>query len=103
MKQFIRNITIILFLTALSLPINAAPSVMIIDQEQMQQPAITFAAESTLRITNANGMMLTIYNVAGVRVHAVKIEGMDKHIDINLPKGCYIVKVGKVVRKISIK
>ena len=24
-------------------------------------------------------------------------------IEINLPKGCYIVKVGKVVRKISIR
>jgi hypothetical protein len=47
--------------------------------------------------------MLFIYNVAGVRVMSLKIEGADKLIDLNLPKGCYIVKVGKVVRKISIK
>jgi len=31
------------------------------------------------------------------------VEGQDKRFDLNLPKGCYIVKVGKVVRKISIK
>ena len=34
---------------------------------------------------------------------SVKVEGMDKRIELNLPKGCYIVKVGKVVRKIYIK
>ncbi len=59
--------------------------------------------EQTLRVTGANGQMLFIYNVAGVRVMSVKVEGADKLIELNLPKGCYIVKVGKVVRKISIK
>lgn len=59
--------------------------------------------EQTLRVTGANGQMLFIYNVAGVRVMSVKVEGADKLFELNLPKGCYIVKVGKVVRKISIK
>lgn len=59
--------------------------------------------EQTLRVTGANGQMLFIYNVAGVRVMSVKVEGADRLIELNLPKGCYIVKVGKVVRKISIK
>ena len=64
---------------------------------------IVSISEQTLRVTGANGQMLFIYNVAGVRVMSLKIEGADKLIDLNLPKGCYIVKVGKVVRKISIK
>lgn len=34
---------------------------------------------------------------------SIKVEGADKYYELNLPKGCYIVKVGKVVRKISIK
>ena len=59
--------------------------------------------ETTLHIANANGLVLQVYNVAGVRVMSVKVEGMDKKIELNLPKGCYIVKVGKVVRKIYIK
>ncbi|MDD3387351.1 MAG: secretion protein, partial [Prevotella sp.] len=29
--------------------------------------------------------------------------GADKSYNLNLPKGCYIVKVGKVVRKVSIR
>ena len=33
----------------------------------------------------------------------VKVDGPDKHYELNLPKGIYIVQVGKVVRKIVIK
>jgi hypothetical protein len=58
---------------------------------------------SVLTITGANGQMLQIYNVAGVRVMNVKVEGDEKRYDLSLPKGCYIVKVGKYVRKISIR
>ena len=46
---------------------------------------------------------LSIYNVAGVHVQSFRVEGADRRYELNLPKGCYIVKVGKVVRKISIK
>ena len=32
-----------------------------------------------------------------------RIDSYDKVIDLNLSKGCYIVKVGKTARKISIR
>lgn len=80
---------------------NAATSIEIIDNEY-QNISISVNA-STLHVTGANGQMLQIYNVAGMRVMSIKIEGSDRHYDLNLPKGCYIVKVGKTVRKISIK
>lgn len=59
--------------------------------------------DNTLYVANANGQQLFIYNVAGVRVVSVKVEGMEYRYDLNLPKGCYIVKVGNTVRKISLK
>ena len=59
--------------------------------------------ESVLHISGANGQVVQIYNVAGVMVKSIKVEGNDRRIELNLNKGCYIVKVGKVVRKISIK
>ena len=59
--------------------------------------------ESSIRVSGAAGQMLSVYNVAGIRIAFVKVESADKHFDLNLPKGCYIVKVGKVVRKIAIK
>ena len=79
----------------------AGTAIEIIDQD-FQQAAIS-VQENTLHITNASGQTLFIYNVAGVRVMSVKIEGPDKRLELNLPKGCYIVKVGKTVRKISVK
>ena len=53
-------------------------------------------------VINSHGAK-NIYNVAGVRVMSFKVEGPDKRYELNLQKGCYIVKVGKVVRKISIR
>ena len=90
------------FLTlAVPATVSAASSIEIIDND-VQSIAIS-VTETSLHVTGANGQMLYVYNVAGVRLMSVKIEGQDKKIDINLPKGCYIVKVGKVVRKIYIK
>jgi len=80
---------------------NASPSVEIIEND-FNTVTISIR-ESTLYVTGANGEMLEIYNVAGMRVMSIKVEGADRHYELNLPKGCYIVKVGKTVRKISIK
>ncbi len=80
---------------------NARSSVEIIDQD-FQATTISVTT-STIHVSGANGQTLEVYNIAGVKVMAIKVEGQDKRFDLNLPKGCYIVKVGKVVRKISIK
>lgn len=80
----------------------ANSSIEIIDVEN-QQPSISIS-ESVLHVSGANGQTLYIYNVAGVRVMSIKIEGPDRRIDLgSMNKGCYIVKVGKTVRKISIR
>lgn len=58
---------------------------------------------SQLRISNANGETLEIYNLAGVRVTLVRIDSDEKTVALNLKKGCYMIKIGKFVRKISIR
>ena len=79
----------------------ADTSIEIIDTDiQTINVAVT---ESTIHVTGANGQVMHVYNVTGMKLMSVKIEGQDKKVEINLPKGCYIVKVGKVVRKIYIK
>lgn len=87
--------------TAVPVVSQAETLIEIIDNDT-QNIAIS-VNENTLHISNASGQVVYIYNVAGVKVMSVKVEGMDKKIELNLSKGCYIVKVGKVVRKISIK
>lgn len=59
--------------------------------------------QNVLHVAGGAGQTLRVYNVTGVCVMNIIIDGADKHYDLNLGKGCYIVKVGKVVRKISIK
>lgn len=56
-----------------------------------------------LHVTNAANMTLEIYNLTGVRVMSMRIDSEDKTLNLNLQKGCYMLKVGKVVRKISIR
>lgn len=81
--------------------VQAGPSIEIVDND-FQNVAIDLQ-ESVLHVTGAGGQMLYIYNVAGVRVKSIRVDSDDKRIELNLTKGCYIVKVGKTVRKISIR
>lgn len=87
----------------LSVPIEsyANSAIEIIDNDY-QDISITVKA-STIHVCGANGQVLHIYNVAGVRVMSFKVDGQDRYYDLNLQKGCYIVKVGKIVKKIFIK
>lgn len=95
------------FLFALSLMavlpqrMSAAANIEIIDND-FQQITVTVTSVGVLHVTGANGLVLQVYNVLGVRVASIKVEGNDKRIDLPLKSGCYIVKVGNVVRKISI-
>ena len=58
---------------------------------------------TTVQITGASGENVEIFNLTGVKVATIAIDSADKTFNLNLPKGCYILKVGKVVRKISIR
>lgn len=80
---------------------SANQAIEIIDND-FQTVSIS-VSESVLHVAGANGQTLEIFNVAGVKVMSIKVEGQDKKYELNLPKGCYIVKVGKTVRKISIR
>ena len=57
---------------------------------------------TNLRIQNGSGMSVEIYNITGVKVADYRIDSNDKTIRLELNRGCYIIKVGKTVRKISI-
>ena len=54
-------------------------------------------------VTGAQGETLEVVSLTGRRVMSVKIESPAQRIELNLPKGCYILKVGKVVRKIQVR
>lgn len=101
----IKKIFTFLFVSTLmmAVPVQARATASIEIFEQDLQEVTISVQGSTLHVTGANGQALYIYDVAGVRVMSVKVDSADKRYELNLPKGCYIIKVGKTVRKISIK
>lgn len=56
-----------------------------------------------VHITGANGEVMEIFNLTGTKVATVRIDSNDKTFALNLTKGCYLIKVGKIVRKISVQ
>lgn len=56
-----------------------------------------------VRIQNGDGEMLEVYNLVGVRVAVYRIDSCDKTVTLNVQRGCYILKVGKVVRKVFVR
>lgn len=58
---------------------------------------------SKVHVSGADGETLEVYNLTGVKVASIRIDSNDKSFSLNLQRGCYILKVGKVVRKISIR
>lgn len=105
MKKYILTLSLIAVLFAFA-PIAtiATPKIEIVDMMDIDTQGVTISVnQNTLRVAGAAGQVMQIYNVTGVCVMTVKVDGDDKLYDLNLQKGCYIVKVGKVVRKISLR
>lgn len=71
--------------------------------EQMESEAKCYVNGQNVRIQNAGGQIMEVYNVTGVRVLSFRIDSEDKSVNLSLPKGIYLIKVGKFVRKISIR
>lgn len=67
----------------------------------LAEPSITVRG-NVLHIQNAQGSSLEVYDVTGKRVMLQSIESNDKSVTLNLNKGCYIVRIGKLTRKISL-
>ncbi len=102
-----RTLLSIAFLLTVSLALptlaRAEQAIEILDNIDIELSGVTITIENNvLHITGAQGQTLQIYKITGVGVMSAKVDSEDKYIPLNLAKGCYIVKVGKIARKISI-
>lgn len=92
-------------LLTLATPAKAANMVMemgVAEQVEEQVPTISVDG-NTVSVQGASGMTLEVVSLTGRAVATHKIEGPAQRIELNLPKGCYILKVGKVVRKVTVR
>ncbi|MBO1362760.1 T9SS C-terminal target domain-containing protein [Prevotella sp. A2931] len=93
-----------LLLVLLGIPVGSWAETVGEPLEQLRQPEIEISVEGgTLRVLNAVGQKLYVYNVTGVLVKTCVIDSPDKRIDLALGRGCYIVKVGTFARKIYLR
>ncbi len=83
----------------------AAPMIMELGvAEQVEQDKmISLSVEgNVVQVTGATGMVLEVVSLTGRQVATHKIDSPAQRIELSVPKGCYILKVGKVVRKVTI-
>lgn len=85
-------------------PVNAQraeKTVVIVSQEI---GVAVYQKGKILQLQNAPaGEKLEVLSIVGVRVFEKRIESSNQEFQLDLPKGYYIVKIGTIVRKISVK
>ena len=85
----------------------AAPMMMAMEMgvaEQVEQEKmISLSVEgNVVHVTGASGLVLEVVSLTGRQVASYKVDSPAQRIELSVPKGCYILKVGKVVRKVTI-
>ncbi|MCH5307397.1 MAG: T9SS type A sorting domain-containing protein [Prevotella sp.] len=92
------SLTMLLFVPSVAGAVMVAPG---IEQVLDDDTNILVSGQSVL-VTGGQGQTLEVVSLTGRRVMAVKIETPSQKVELNIPKGCYILKIGKIVRKVSI-
>ena len=100
MRRFLLISTILFLLAAPVLAtgmlMDPAPSAQIDD--------VSIAVEGrVVTVSGAQGEKLKVVSLTGRLVAEYNIDAPVQRVELNLSKGCYILKVGKVVRKVSIQ
>ena len=70
--------------------------------EMIDEPITLSIDGNTVTISGAQGQKLIVVSLTGRQVAEYQIESPAQRIELNLTKGCYVLKVGNVVRKVSI-
>ena len=92
----------ILCLGGSAFAMNMVMEMGVAEQTEEQVPVIGIE-DNVVTIQWASGMTLEIVSLTGRAIASHKIESPSQRIELNLPKGCYILKVGKVVRKVTVR
>lgn len=101
---------VILYIFLLSLPLTmeaAGNSPIHSEGDALTESFITNEEEviitlqgRDLNIKHAAGKTLEVFSVTGSRIATYRIDTSDKTVKLN--RGCYIVKVGNIARKITV-
>ena len=105
MKRRVIIVSAVLALTLFA-PVTASSSMLkgyaagVMDFQE-SEVTISFS-QGAIYVSGGEGMTLEVVSLTGKKVLEQQIDSPSPKFELNIPKGCYIVKVGKVVRKVSI-
>lgn len=71
--------------------------------EQEEAPVSVSVTGQTVLVAGAQGETLEVVSLTGRQLLTIKIDSPAQRVELNIPRGCYILKVGKVVRKIQVR
>lgn len=101
MRKMILTMTLTLMLSA---PVLAVPVMMELMAVEQIDSEVTMVVEgNTVTVNGAEGLVLEIISLTGRKVAQYEINSPSQRIELNLTKGCYVFKIGKVVRKVAIR
>lgn len=103
MKRKLLILSVAGLLTAMIPSAAQASEMSFAASEQVDEQIEVSVEGQTVNVTGAMGKQLIVVSLTGRQVLAVKIENPAQRVDLNIPKGCYILKIGKVVRKIQVR
>ncbi len=101
MKQLVLYVFLLFFLSLPGVSGQEGRKSVLNDVEQ-NTVSLTILGNN-VRVQNALGSALEVYNILGMKVTSIKIDSPDKTVVLNLSKGWYILKVENITRKIAIK
>lgn len=102
MRKLLLSVALGLAMVPYMASAETVPSLLLTEASYAVSSISVYFSGTTLRVTGASGYTLNVYSITGSRVLCQKIDSDDKSWNLNLLHGVYIVKVGNVVRKISI-
>ena len=97
-----------LLILSLSFMLLNVPSIMAQDIqktqiENEQLPVTVSVVGNTITVKNAQNLVMEVYDITGKKVAAIRIESNDKTYELSVPRGCYIIKIGSMARKVYLK
>ena len=72
-------------------------------EQTIDEDIVIKVSGQTVTISGAQGQTLEVISLTGRCVMSAKIQDPVQRIDLNVPKGCYILKIGKVARKVTVR
>ena len=103
MVKLLHNTLKVLLLTVcMSMPVAMMAQDVQQSQVEMEQNQINISVSgSCIRVKNADGLVMEVFNLTGEKVFTQRIEGASKAVELGqMQRGYYIVKIGKFTPKI---